>query len=409
MRCPSTRPMWWRRRISRACLPAVALAIGCAGCNDRGTQTAKVPPPPEVVVAKPEAREVMRYLNYTGTVDASERVDLRARVPGFLSQINFKAGQRVKQGDVLFVIDTRQYEAAVEQSRALVRSQEAALVGAERDAKLARDLADQRAGAEIDAVLKAVKRDTVKADLERAKAQLIAAELNLDYCTVTAPTDGRITESLVDIGNLVGSGEATKLAELVQATPAYVYVDVSESDVLEVTRDKARSQEAAGSEPGQVSPGKWRPAQLALAGQDSFNFAGEVDYVDPQLNTQTGTLRVRTRFDNANEVLVPGFFARVRFPMSSRNALLVPDAALLSDQQGRYALVVDANNEVQARRVKIGELEGDLRIVTEGLTPEDRVVVLGVLKARPGSKVTPRMQDAPAAAASKTSNATVGR
>jgi len=370
--------------------------LGCKG--DAGPKKAP-PPPPEVVVQSPLTREVTDYLLYTGVVEASERVELRARVPGFLAEVLFKPGQRVEAAQVLFVIDRRQYAAAVEEAKALVRSQEAALEGATRDAKLARDLADQRAGPEIDAILKAVKRDTIKADLERARAKLITAELDLDYCTVTSPTAGRVTENLIDIGNLVGSDGPTKLAEVVQATPAFIFVDVSESDVLRLMREKKASADASSTEPGQTTSGQWRPAEAALAGQDDFVFKGFVDFVEPQLNTQTGTLRVRTRFENEDERLVPGFFTRIRFPLEAKQALLVPEAALLSDQQGRFALVVNASNEVESRRVKLGPLEGEMRVVTEGLSPDDRVIVLGVLKARPGSKVTPKAADAGAAAA----------
>lgn len=393
----------------RCALGAMAVSATVAGCKDEAGAGGVPPLPPEVVVATPTAREVTDYLTYTGVVEAAERVDLRARVPGFLAEVNFEPGQRVTRGSVLFVIDKRQYEAAVEQSRALVRSQEAALAGAERDAQLARELADQSAGAEIEAVLKAVKRDSIKADVERAKADLIRAELDLDYCTVTTPTDGRITENFVDVGNLVGSGEPTKLAEVVLATPAYAYIDVSESDVLKIKRAKEAAGDPAGSEPGQARPGQWRPAELALAGDGGFVFKGRVDYVEPQLNTQTGTLRVRVRFENQDEQLIPGLFARVRFPMESKQALLVPEAALLSDQQGRYALVVDANDQVVAKRVSLGVLEGDMRVVTQGLDAEDRVIVLGVLKARPGSKVTPKVQATPASTASQTRNTTSGR
>lgn len=369
----------------------LALAGGCGEAADRNVYAP--PPPPEVIVANPLDRDVVTYLTYTGTIEASEAVDLRARVQGFLEKINFQPGQRVKAGDVLFVIDKRQYQADVEQARAAVQAQEAALVGAENDATLARELADQRAGPEIDAVIKAARRDALKAELARAQALLAVANLNLEYCDVTAPLDGRISENFVDIGNLVGRGEPTLLAQIVQATPAYVSIDASESDVLAIRRDNEQPR----GEPGQISPGNWRPCELALADDSDFKVKGHVDYVAPQLSAQTGTLRVRTTYENTDEWLLPGLFARVRFPMSTRKAILVTDAALLSDQQGRFAMVVNEADEVEVRRIRIGPLDGTMRVVEEGLKPSDRVIVLGVLKARPGSKVTPRMQE-PAAA-----------
>lgn len=388
----------WGSRCARAALAAACAALG-GGCEKGADANAYVPPPPpEVIVANPLEREVVTYLTYTGVLEASESVDLRARVQGFLESMHFQPGQRVKQGDVLFVIDKRQYQTAVNQAAASVEATRAALAGAENDARLARELADQRAGPEIDAIIKAARRDSTAAELVRAEAELAEAELDLQYCDVVAPIGGRISTNYVDVGNLVGRDEPTLLAQIVQTTPAYVSVDVSEADVLAVRRANIESGRKASDEPGQIGPGEWRPCELALADETGFSIEGRVDYVDPQLNPETGTLRVRTRYENEDESLIPGLFARVRFAMSSEDALVVPEAALLSDQQGRYALVVNASDEVAVRRVRTGALDGEMRVVEEGLAPTDRVIVLGVLKARPGSKVTPKTQEpAPAA------------
>lgn len=383
-----------RPALARAAVVLALAGLWAGGCR-KGPDSNKYapPPPPEVIVAKPVQREVVDYLTYTGVVEASESVELRARVAGFLERVNFQPGQRVKKGDVLFEIDPRQYQAEVAQAQASVQAQKAALTGAENDARLARELADQRAGPEIDAVIKAARRDSILAEIARAEAQLAEAKLNLEYCTVTAPIDGRITKNFIDAGNLVGRGETTALATIVQATPALVSIDVSESDVLRIRRERLKEGAPVRKEPGQVGPNQWRPCRLALAGEDDFRIEGRVDYVGPALNSQTGTLLVRTRYENEDESLLPGLFSRVRFAMSSQNALVVPDAALLRDQQGRYAMVVNAKDEVEARRVTIGSLDGSMRVVEQGLTAEDRVIVLGVLKARPGSKVTPKMQE----------------
>ncbi len=374
---------------------ATALVPGCRKGDDPNAYAP--PPPPEVIVAKPVEREVVSYLVYTGTIEASATVELRARVQGFLEKVNYRPGERVKKGDVLFVIDKREYKAELNQAEAAVKAQEAALLGAENDAKLARQLADEKAGPEIDAIIKAARRDAIAADIERLRALVEQARLNLDYCEITAPIEGRITRNLVDAGNLVGRGEPTLLATIVQSTPAYVSVDVSESDVLAVRRELEKEGKLGNNQPGQIGPGEWRPCELALADATEFEFKGRIDYVAPRIDTQTGTLRVRTRFENSEESLLAGYFARLRFPMSSRRAMLVPESALLSDQQGRYALVVNDSGEVEVRRTLIGVLDGDMRVVEEGLKPEDRVIVLGVLKARPGSKVTPKAQEAPAA------------
>jgi len=380
-----------RRFTLLAALGAATLLAGCKKGDDKNAFVP--PPPPEIVVSNPIERDITEYLMYTGTIEASEKVELRARVQGFLEKINFRPGQRIKKDEVLFQIDPRQYQAALDQALAAVEAQKAALTGAENDARLARELADQRAGPEIDAVIKAAKRDAVKAEVTRAEALVEEAKLNLEYCTIKAPIDGRISKNLVDVGNLVGRGEPTLLAEIVQAVPAYLSVDVSEGDVLKVRRARERQgDDARGVDPGQIAPGKWRPCELALSDEKDFPHPGRIDYIAPEMNAQTGTLNVRTRFENAEEVLLPGLYARVRFPMSSAKAMLVPEAALLSDQQGRFALIVNDKDDVEIRRVKIGGLEGTLRIVTEGLTLQDRVVTLGVLKARPGSKVTPKVE-----------------
>ncbi|MBL8885516.1 MAG: efflux RND transporter periplasmic adaptor subunit [Phycisphaerales bacterium] len=389
MHCKSRRQASLR---SAAVLLAVLSLAG--GCKKEDKANAYVAPePPGVIVANPVERDVVKYLTYTGTIEASETVEVRARVQGFLESVDFKAGQKVKKGDLLFTIDPRQYVAAVDQAKAALEAAEATFLGAQNDAKLARELADQRAGPEIDAVIKAARRDVAKAEIARAKANLAQAQLNLDYCTIRAPIDGHITTNYVDVGNLVGRSEPTLLATIVATAPAYVSIDANEADVLEVKRDSERAGNTDKGERGQLTPGNWRPCELALADETDFKVKGRVDYVDPQLNAQTGTLRVRTQYENANDTLVPGLFARVRFPMSTRKSLVVPDAALLSDQQGRYAMVVNDKNEVEARRIKIGTLDGSMRVVEEGLKPEDRVIVLGVLKARPGSKVTPKAQE----------------
>jgi len=385
-----------RVRVCKPCawMALLVIAAAIAGCDSEDANVFAPPPPPEVIVARPVERDVVDYLMYTGVIEASETVELRARVQGFLQSVNFQPGQRVKAGDILFVIDNSQYQNMVDQAQAAVHSQEAALVGAENDATLARELANQRAGPEIDAVIKAAKRDSIKADLARARAELAEAKLNLEYCDVVAPIDGRVTENYVDVGNLVGRAETTLLARIVRATPAFVSVDVSETDVLAVRRARAQAGESITTEPGQIAPGQWRPAELALADESDFAITGHVDYVAPDMDPETGTLRVRTRFENTDELLLPGYFARVRFPMSSRHSMLVADAALLSDQQGRFAMVVNADDIVEVRRITIGGMDGPMRVVQVGLTPDDRVIVLGVLKARPGSKVSPRMQEA---------------
>jgi RND family efflux transporter MFP subunit len=375
MTCIRTRARIW---------PAVALTA-LAGCH-KGNVYAP-PPPPVVTVGRPVQRDVTHYLEYTGTIEAHQVVELRARVPGFLDQILFKPGAKVAKDELLFVIDKRPYEAAVARAEAQLAADQAAVEAAEADAKIAGELAAERAGSEIDRILKVARRDSARAAVAAARAELTRSRLDLEFCEVRAPIGGRITVNLVDVGNLVGQGLPTPLATLVETRPVYVSVDVSESDLLSVRR--ARMARDASLEPGQIAPGEWRPVELALA-EGGFAYHGRVDYVDPLLDPQSSTIRVRCRFDNDDEFLLPGLFVRVRFPIRTEAAILAPDLALLSDQGGRYALVVDGRDEVQLRRVTVGELDGTLRVVTSGLSPGDRLVVNGLLRARPGAKVTPQ-------------------
>ena len=370
-----------------ATLFAVAVLGSLSGCKQEHNEFTP-PPPPAITVAHPVQRPVTQYLESTGTTEAFESVSLRARVPGFLVQVNFKPGAAVKKGDLLFVIDKRTYQATFDRLQAQVLADEATYKAAQSDAKIAEELAAQRAGSEIDKITKIGKRDAAKAQVEASKAALESAKLDLEFCEVRAPIDGRITKNFVDVGNLVGAaGEPTVLATLISYKPIYVTIDASERDVLTVRQQ--RLAKAPEAEPGQVAPGEWRPVDLAITDEEEFKIHGHIDYVDPAINAQTGTLRVRCRFENENEMLLPGMFVRLRFLLDTTPAMLVPNMALHSNQSGRYVLVANDKDVVEVRQVKIGPLDGLMRVVTEGLSPSDRVVVNDLMRARPGATVKP--------------------
>jgi RND family efflux transporter MFP subunit len=386
----------YRRRsflhsIAAATSFGLALLGSLNGCKREDNAFAP-PPPAAVTVAHPIQRPVTQYLESTGTTEAFETVSLRARVPGFLDQINFKPGAAVKKGDLLFVIDKRTYQATFDRLQAQLLADEATYKAAESDAKMAQDLAAQRAGSEIDKITKTGKRDAAKAQVDASMAALETARLDLEFCEVRAPIDGRITKNFVDVGNLVGAaGDPTVLAMLVSYKPIYVTIDASERDVLIVRQQ--RLAKASNAEPGQIAPGQWRPVDLAITDEEEFKVHGHIDYVDPAINAQTGTLRVRCRFENEDEMLLPGMFVRLRFLLDTAPAMLVPNIALLSNQSGRYALVVNEKGVVEIRQVKIGALDGTMRVVTQGLSPSDRVVVDGLQRTRPGAIVKPTIAD----------------
>ena len=377
------------QRSARTVLAVSFLALGA--CTGKANAYA-APPPPEVTVVHPIHKLVTRYLESTGTTEAFQTVELRARVPGFLDQVNFKPGGAIKKGDVLFVIDKRPFQAAVERASAQVMADEAAFKAAAFDAKVAEELFEQRAGSEIDKITKIGRRDSAEAALAASKAALENAKLDLEFCEVRAPISGRITKNLVDVGNLVGvAGQPTILATLVDSRPIYVSLDASESDLLMVRRSRMATNPDA--EPGQIAPGEWRPVDLAIGDDLEFTVHGRIDYVDPTLDPQTSTIRVRARFENEDESLLPGLFARVRIFLDSVDSTVVPDIALLSDQAGRFAFVLNDKDVVEVRRVKIGTLDGLMRVVLEGLSASDRVIVNGLQRVRPGLVTKPTLQD----------------
>lgn len=371
--------------------PVFSVLASLNGCKPESNAFAP-PPPPAVTVAHPVERPVTRYLESTGTTEAFETLTLRARVPGFLEDFKFKPGAAVKNGELLFVIDKRTYQATFDRVQAQVLADEASYKAAESDAKVAEELAAKRAGPDIDRIIKAGKRDAARAQVEASKAALETARLDLQFCEVRATINGRITKNLVDRGNLVGAaGQPTILATIVNSKPLYVYIDASERDRLEAM--KIRMAKSPGADPGQVAPGVWHPVDLAITDEDQFKVHGHIDYVDPIINPQTGTIRVRCRFENEDETLLPGMFVRLRVLLDAAPAMLVPNTALLSNQSGRYALVVNEKDVIEVRQVKTGALDGSMRVVLEGLSRSDRVVVNGLQRARPGATVAPTLSE----------------
>jgi RND family efflux transporter MFP subunit len=365
---------------------AVAVAaslILLTGCEQN---TFVAPPPPSVDVAVPVQRSITRYLETTGNAAPIKSVDLVARVQGFLQSINYQDGAFVKQGTTLFTIEPETYKLKLDQARAAELGAEASLKLAEADFRRQTDLVQRQAVSQATLDTSTSNRDNAVANLQQAQANTRIAEVNYGYTNVTAPFDGIVSAHLVSIGELVGASSPTQLATIVALDPIYVNFNVSEQDVLRIRAEAAKRGVT-------INELRTLPVEVGLQTETGYPHKGRLDYVPPTLNQSTGTLPVRGLLPNPNRVLLPGFFLRVRVPFDKQeNALLVPNVSLGSDQSGRYLLVVNGENVVEQRKVQTGPLEGDLRVIEDGLKPDDKVVIAGLLRAIPGQKVDPKLQ-----------------
>jgi RND family efflux transporter MFP subunit len=344
------------------------------------------PPPPKVDVGLPVQQAVTRYLDATGNTAPIQSVDLVARVQGILQSINYKDGSFVKQGTTLFTIEPETYKLKLEQAQAAEAGSQASLKQAETDYKRQAELVARQAVSQATLDTSTSNRDNAQANLQQAQANTKIAAINYGYTDVVAPFDGIVSAHLVSVGELVGAASPTQLATIVQLDPIYVNFNVNEQDVLRV-RAEAKRRGLTASDLTQL------PIEVGLQTETGYPHKGNLDYAAPTVNLSTGTLAVRGVLPNADRVLLPGYYVRVRVPFDQQqNALLVPDVALGSDQAGRYVLVVNGDNVVEQRKVRTGPLEGDLRVIDSGLKADDRVVIAGLLRAIPGQKVDPQLQ-----------------
>ena len=363
-------------------MPALALTLALAACGKENTY--RPPPPAEVTVAKPESRKVTLYMEVTGVTAPVNRVDLVARVQGFLDTVGYKDGAFVKKGDVLFQIDKKDYEIALEIAQAAQEQQEALLIQANADLERKENLVKTAATSVALLDESRAKRDSTQAALSQAKGQVEQARRNLEYTTIVAPFDGVMTARLVDPGSMVGAGSPTKLATLVQVDPIYVNFSIDEQQVLTV-RARLRSMGVTLRDIGPVE------VDIGLQTEEGYPHAGTLDYISPEIDSSTGTLAGRAVLPNTGAIMQAGLFARVRIPKQKEvPSLLVPDVALGNNQEGRYLLVVNDKNVVEQRQVETGEqVDGTLRIIKSGLSADDRVVVAGIQRALPGATVVP--------------------
>jgi membrane fusion protein, multidrug efflux system len=355
------------------------------------------PPPAQVAVAQPLHQEVTPYLDLTGNTVAVNQVNLEARVEGFLEQINYVDGTFMKKGSSLFIIEQPPYQAKLDQANAKLQSLQADLVFAQAEFVRYEDLAKQGFAQQQKADEARAKRDALEADILDAKAGIEIAKINLGYTDVQAPFDGVVTNHLQSVGALVGVDSPTQLATIVQVAPIWVTFNLSEQQVLRI-RENMLKKGLKREDIDKV------PVEVGLMTETGFPHVGKLDYAAPEVDTSTGTLLVRGIFDNDDRGLIPGLFARVRVPLIGEKgeALLVPDLVLGTDQKGRYLLVVDKDDKVEKRTVEVGQLFGELRAITSGLSADDRVVVGNIQRAIPGQTIVPqetKISAPPAAAA----------
>lgn len=377
-------------RRSACVVGAFVAAALLTACGDDNHYVA--PPPPKVTVALPVQQSVTQYLEATGNAAAVNSANLVARVQGFVSAINYADGDPVKKDTVLFTIEPEPYRLKLEQSKAAEQGAEATVKQTQAEYERQTDLASRQVASKAALDNALANRDAAQAKLLQAKSDTQQAAINLGYTQVKAPFDGIVTARQVSVGELVGGGSPpTVLATIVQGNPVYVNFNISEPDVLRVRAEMARR----GLTPADL---KKVPVEVGLQSESGYPHTGTLDYAAPTVTQSTGTLAARGILQNDKRVLLPGYFVRVRIPMSDNVAMLVPDVALGSDQGGSYVLVVNKDNVVEQRKVEARQTVGAMRVIASGLKADDRVVIAGVLKAIPGQKVDPQTQPSPVGA-----------
>jgi membrane fusion protein, multidrug efflux system len=368
-----------RHRLVGLCILAVtALPVAAPA------QTA--PPAPQVTVASPLASHVAQWDEFTGRFEAVARVDVRPRVSGYITQVHFRDGATVTQGDLLFTIDQRPFQLAVDSAQADVIRAKAQVVLDIADFERAQELVKTAATPVRELDQRKANLDIARAQQLSAEATLHTAQLNLEWSEVRAPIGGRVSDRRVDAGNLVAGGQtgSTLLTTIVSLDPIYFIFDGSEADYIRYRRLDAEGKRGSSRD----TP---NPVRVRLADETTWGHPGVMNFVDNEINPRTGTIRGRAIFDNKNGFLTPGTFGRLRLYGGAIDALLIPDAAVVSDQANKVVFVVGTDNKVLAKTVTLGGIARGLRVVS-GISPADRIVITGLANpfVRPGVTVTPK-------------------
>ena len=354
-----------------------------------GAAMAQMPPPaPPVTISPPLQKEIVEWDQFTGQFQAVDFVEIRARVAGYLTEIHFQDGQTVKKGDLLFVIDPRPYEAALASMRAQLGQAEAQVGLAQAQLNRSAELRkrDFEPASAYDQRVSDLKVAT--ASVEAAKAAIRTAELNVEFTRITAPITGRISRHQVSIGNLISGGDggaATLLTTIVSLDPIYFNFDMSEADYLAYQRASAKGL-MRSTRDNTVA------VSLHLTDEKGWPHEGRMNFVENQVDRLSGTIRVRAVFANPNLLFTPGQFGRIRIPGSEPyQAILIPDAAVVTDQSRKIVLTVNDENVIVPKIIRPGPSYEGLRIVRSGLQPTDKIVINGLMRARPGAKVAPKL------------------
>lgn len=376
----------------------LAVLLGFLTVSLASAAVAQAPPPPPVQVAQPLQRKITEWDEYTGRFEAVASVEVRPRVAGFIQEIHFRDGQVVGRGDKLFTIDQRPYQIAVDAAQAEVERATAQVTLADNEVDRAVPLLQNRTISQRDFDNRQANLRIAQASLALAQTTLRSAQLNLEWTVVTAPISGRISDRRVDVGNLIaggtGAASSTLLTTIVSLDPIYFVFDTSEADYLKYVRASDNGQRLSGRD----NP---LPVLVRLSDEAEWTRRGSLDFVDNVVNARSGTIRGRAVFDNPNRTLTPGVFGRLRLFAGETDALLVPDAAIGSDQARKIVLTIDEQNQVVPKIVVLGPIVDGLRVIRSGLGPQDRVILNGLANpfVRPGGRVTPQPAEIRAAQA----------